>query len=438
MPMTLMSYFLPHSTLKCEETQRRVLFFDHTAVWSGGEIALYHLIDALDPTRYIPVVVLCEEGPLAVKLRDRGIEVYLLPLNPSVTHTRREAIGAGYLLRVKDIARVIAYVVRFARFARQQRVEIIHTNSLKSDILGGLGGRLIGIPVIWHIRDRITAEYLSRPLATLFRFLSRYLPRHVVANSHSTYQTLLGEEKVPGFASALPPEELSSQSHYTVVHDGIPLNSFEATPTSRSKPPCIGIVGRLSPWKGQHIFLEAAHRIHQRFPDAQFQIIGAALFDESDYEAQLHEMCHENQLKEYVKFMGFRNDVGECIRKLDILVHASTIGEPFGQVVIEGMIAGKPVVATQGGGIPEIITHDCSGILIPMNDSQALSEAVCRLLEAPDEAHIMGLRGRERVLEHFLIEKTVHKIEALFDQFARPGKRRRRLSRTTRQPEHLL
>src|SRR5437868_2940705 len=88
----------------------RILLFDHTAVWSGGEIALYHLVLHLDRQRYHPVVVLCSEGPLATRLRETGIETHILPLAESVTQTRKDSLGASSILRLKDIARIGHYI----------------------------------------------------------------------------------------------------------------------------------------------------------------------------------------------------------------------------------------------------------------------------------------------------------------------------------------
>ena len=99
---------------------------------------------------------------------------------------------------------------------------------------------------------------------------------------------------------------------------------------------------------------------------------------------------------------------------MDIIVHASTTGEPFGQVIIEGMAAGKPVVATNGGGVPEIVEDNETGFLVPMKDSCAMAAAISRLLADPPLAHRMGQRGRDRVQRHFTIEQTARKVEEVY------------------------
>ena len=394
-------------TAEHAHTPARILLFDHTAVWSGGEIALFNLICHMDQKHYHPVVALCAEGPLAVKLRDAGIETHILPLAESVTQACKDNLSASTILRVKDVARVLRYAYKLASFVRANRIDLVHTNSLKSDIMGGMAARLARVPVIWHVRDRIDSDYLPRRVAATFRHLCHALPSYVIANSHATYRTIVRKEN----ASAYRRQRIS------VVHDGTLRQTLrEEEPAMQKRAPSIGLVGRISPWKGQHIFLQAAALIGKQFPHARFRIIGAALFNEQDYEQELHRLTAELNLTEAVEFTGFREDVAECIANLDILVHASTTGEPFGQVVIEGMIAGKPIVATRGGGIPEIVQDGCTGLLIPMSDAQAMAEAVCRLLEDQEFAFQLGQQGQQHVCKNFLIDSTARKVEAVYEQ----------------------
>jgi glycosyltransferase involved in cell wall biosynthesis len=128
----------------------------------------------------------------------------------------------------------------------------------------------------------------------------------------------------------------------------------------------------------------------------------------------MHELARTLGIERSVEFTGFRNDVPDLIRGLDLIVHASTTGEPFGQVIVQGMAAGKPVVATNGGGVPEIVVDGTTGLLVPMDDAPALGAAICKLLAAPETAAAMGKAGRKRVLEHFTIEQSARKVEAVY------------------------
>ena len=396
---------------------KTILYLDHTAKMGGGEIALLNLVTALDPARYRPLVVLAEDGPLAIKLRAAGIETTVLPLDSSLRETRKDSLGVGSLLRVAQVKQLGAYSGELARWARANSVDLIHTNSLKSDIYGGLAGRLARIPVLWHVRDNINSEYLPGPVAAGFRLLSRLLPHVVVTNSQSTLNQLWPNRPKTGAVvySGVPME---------VVHDGyVEAQSGGGAAEDHAawgRPPTIALIGRIAEWKGQHVFLRAAAALRPRFPDARFWIIGAPLFGEFEYERALHEMAEQLRVTDTVRFLGFRDDVAALMSQIDIVVHASILGEPFGQVVIEGMAAGKPLVATDGGALPEIVVPGETGYLVPMGSAEDMALAISRLLADPAQARAMGQAGKKRVERLFTISHTARKMETVYETlFAR-------------------
>jgi glycosyltransferase involved in cell wall biosynthesis len=160
--------------------------------------------------------------------------------------------------------------------------------------------------------------------------------------------------------------------------------------------------------------LRAAAPVSKQFPNARFVIIGAALFGEEKYEQEVRRLPGQLGIEHLVEFTGFSTNVEQAIAALDLVVHASTTGEPFGQVIIEGMAAGKPVVATNGGGVPEIVENGKTGILVPMGDVQAMADAICRILANPALAEEMGSRGRQRVADHFTVQQTARRVEAVY------------------------
>jgi glycosyltransferase involved in cell wall biosynthesis len=375
---------------------KRILLVDHTAAMSGAEIALFNLAKALDPSRYQPVVLLFSEGPLAERFRAAGIETHVLEMSGGVIHARKDDLGGGTLLRIRDVMATLAFVRRIARFMRTSNIALVHTNSLKSDLIAGLAARAARLPVVWHLRDRISDDYLPAKVATTFRFFCRFLPHRVIAISDSVRQTLGQNPRV------------------RIVHDGTPVEAMPL-PASHDGQMRIGLVGRITPWKGQDVFLRAASIVHREFPSARFQVIGAALFGESEYERQLRKIVEAEKMSDVVEFTGFRSDVADLISRLDLLVHASKTGEPFGQVIIEGMAAGKPVVGTRGGAVPEIIIEGQTGLLVPMGDPHAMAQAICSLLSDPTRAAEMGRAGRKRVENHFTIHHTARGVQSVYD-----------------------
>lgn len=385
----------------------RVLFLDHTAELGGGEIALVDLIRYLDRTRVEPIVLLGSHGPLEDRLKEYA-PVYVIPMDASVVHARKDTLGIRSLLNVCAARATLTFLAQLRRFMREKKIDILHTNSLKASVLGGIAGRLQRLKVVWHVRDRIADDYLPRKVVRVMRRLARILPHFVIGNSLATVQTLqLG--RTP--SAAIP--------------SGVDLAKFSQSPETGSldgnrsaNAKVIGLAGRICPWKGQHIFLEAAALVHARWPEAQFKIIGAALFREHDYELELRRTVQERGLEAVVEFTGFREDVAGVIRSLDILVHASTVGEPFGQVIVQGMACGKPVIATNGGGVPETVVDGETGLLVPMNDAPSMAEAICSLLADEERAREMGARGHRRVAQHFTIQQSVEKLMNIYDRLA--------------------
>lgn len=400
-----------------------ILFFDHTSKMGGGEISLLNLVTHLDRTRFEPVVVLATDGPLREKLSVAGVETHVLPLSPAVSEVRKDSLTGPRAISWRQGVEIARYTWRLRAFARARGAQILHTNSLKADIIGALAGRLGGLPVIWHVRDRIADDYLPSAATRAFRLLCRILPHYVVVNSAATLETL-----------QLPAQRRARVIYNGIVHDGLllmaeieeDLNQVAKAPGkvqsgSGAAPngagaPCIGLVGRISPWKGQDVFLRAAALVRAKHPDAHFQIIGAPLFGEEEYEKELHQLAARLELGSSVEWLGFRSDVPHLVSQMTMLVHASKTGEPFGQVVVEAMMAGRPVVATNGGGIPEIVVEGQTGLLVPMGDVDSMARAMLRLLDDPEAARAMGQAGRRRATENFTIARTVAKVSRLYEE----------------------
>ena len=383
----------------------RVLYLDHTARLSGGELALARLLAALDRARVEPIVALAEEGPLRKLLEQQSIETHVLPLHEAVRNVRKDSLGlAGWVARVGALGSIWRYAWRVSRLARQRGVQLIYSNSLKSDFYGTVAARLAGVPIVWHVRDRIESDYLPRTAVWAVRLLARHLPVCVVANSASTLATL----------------KLGKGRRAAVIASGLTREDIERCWVAQrtNSTPRIGIVGRIAPWKGQDVFLEAAARLLRSGLTARFCIAGAPLFGEEEFARQLRERAASLGLADRVEFLGF-SDVPSVLRSLDVLVHASKTPEPFGQVIIEGMAAELPVVATDGGGAREIIENGRTGVLVPMGEPGALAEALAELLRHPERARALAAAGRRHVLEHFTVEKSARQSEALYEELVR-------------------
>src|SRR5690606_8961308 len=161
-----------------------------------------------------------------------NIETHVLPLSPTVVHTRKDQLDRSALSRGRDIARIFNYVFRLRRFIKKRRPDLVHTNSLKADIIGGVAGRMARVPVLWHVRARIADDYLPHTVLKAFRLACRVLPAAAIANSRATFETLQLPTR-PGNASR-------------PVLDGISVVREPELQRPRKSAPIIAIIGRIT------------------------------------------------------------------------------------------------------------------------------------------------------------------------------------------------
>jgi glycosyltransferase involved in cell wall biosynthesis len=388
----------------CDPPARtRVLFIDHCARMSGGEIALLRTARALPDVD--AHVLTFEDGPLLAALGAAGVTSEIVAMPERTRDLRRADVGARLPWRAALDSG--AQVVRLARRFRRVRPDVVHTNSLKASLLGGLAARLARVPCVWHVRDHVDTDAMPRPAVTLVRALARRLPSAVIANSESTLATL----HLPEHGGPLR----------RVVPDPVPDDFFASRPDEsrgETRDLVVGMVGRIAPWKGQGVFLDA---FALAFPGdgVHARIVGDALFGEDDYRDDLRARAERLGIADQVEFRGFRTDVRAELADLDVLVHASVTAEPFGQVVVEGMAAGLAVVASDAGGPAEIIDSGHDGVLVPPGDRDALATALRELATDPDLRAQLGRHARTSA-ERYRTDVVVPRFTAIYDEVRRP------------------
>ena len=378
-----------------------VAYLDHCARASGAELALVRMLPALRD--FEPWVILAEEGVVVTMLRERGIRVQVLPMASSTRGFSRGSVRLG-----PGVARAawgtFRYVASLARLLEQERPDLVATNSLKSAVYGGLAATIVHLPVVWHLRDRVTTDYLPAAAVRLIRTLARLFPVAVIANSRTTLESLALDR---GPKRALV--QTAVPSPCDLVGSG-----RRARHNSDGGTFVIGMVGRLQPWKGQDVFLRA---FAVAFPHggASAVVVGGALFGEDDFERSLERLVADLGLQGRVRFTGHLDDPTSEMEGFDVLVHASVIPEPFGQVIVEGMALGLPVVACAAGGPAEIITDHVDGLLYPPGDVAALANALRELSRDTDLRRRLGETAARRA-EAYSPTAIAPQVEAVYKQ----------------------
>jgi glycosyltransferase involved in cell wall biosynthesis len=317
------------------------------------------------------------------------------------------------LRRVGALART---VTRLVRLVRTERVDLLHANGPQTNVPAGLAGRLAGVPVVWHARNLIYGDMwdVDRALAPL--------ATRIVCNAEAIRRRFAGSrgwDRSVTIINAVDTREF---------HPGVPRAPFRRELSLRDDAVLVGIVGRIGLGKGHEHFVEAAVRLLRDTPgrggDAHFVVVGDPLFDEDAWRADaLRRAVKDAGREDRIRFVGYRRDVPEVMRGLDVLVLASD-AEPCGRVLFEAMASGTAVVATDSGGTPEIVRDGREGLLVPPRDPAALARAVGALVADGGLRARLGAAGVARVAAEFTIETYVARTLDVYDAALAAGRRR--------------
>ncbi|WP_285187505.1 glycosyltransferase family 4 protein [Rhodococcus sp. MEB041] len=372
----------------------RALFLAHTAAPSGAEIALHRLVRAMDKTEV--TVVFTETGPMVDKLRADGIDTVVVVDGAfdsrSVTiegmSVRRMIGGVTGLLR---LGWAVGAVVR------ESGADVVVAESSKALLMGTIAARRAGVPLVWHSHDRISREYFGTLFTAVLHVLGWTACRGFIANSTSTL-------------ASLPTWRRPAVVAYPGV-DGSADRPVGARPEqSAPADTVLCLVARLTPWKGHVLFLEAVAAMTTR--PAHVFLVGGTFFGEEPYRAELEAMAADLELP--VTFTGHVDDPRDYMRMSDVLVHCTLTAEPFGQVVVEGMLAGCAVVASRPGGPAEIVEHGVNGMLVDSGDREALTAMLDRVVADRDLRTRLSAAAPARAA-HFDIEESARTVESFLE-----------------------
>lgn len=373
----------------------RILFVDQSGALGGGELSLLEIAkDYREACR----VVLLSDGPFRSLLERAAVPITVLAAPPAFLSIARER---GGLHQLRAAAPVLDLARRLARLAEGH--DLIYANTQKAMIVAALAGRVAGKPVIWHLRDILSSDHFGRAQRWAAVGLANLWVSRIIANSMATAEAFVAAG--------------GDRARVSVVHNGIDPAGFGPRSDEQEmrlrhdlglgREPIVAVFGRLSPWKGQHVLIEALTLL----PGVHALIVGAALYGEDAYAADLQRQVKALDLADRVHFLGFRSDIPDLMRLADVIVHTSVAPEPFGRVLVEGMLAGRPVVAARGGGALEVIEDGISGMLIPPADPGALARAVAGLLSDKAKARRIARNGYERARRLFSPQAMLAGIE---------------------------
>jgi glycosyltransferase involved in cell wall biosynthesis len=373
----------------------------------GSYFSLFYLVRGLDRSRYEPLVVFCKENTLLPKFHEAGIETRIVPPGEPV---RWPGPVGRLLAKAPNFYRGFVSEPRsLAGILRAERIDLVHlNNSIVRNHGWMMGAQLAGIPCLTHERG-IHKGYSKRS-----RLLARRL-RAVVCISGAVRDNFvrcgLGHLPLVTIPNALNPADMTpSRTRESVLAElGIPA---ERT--------VIGIVGNIRRWKGQEVVIRALAEIREQHPDVVLLLIGDTAREDAGYRRELDTLVQTLGLESRVVVTGFRTDVPDCVNALDVMIHASTDPEPFGRVLLEGMALRKPLVASRGGAVPEIVVDGETGLLFEPGNATELARALSALVGDPSRRAAMGDAGYRRLVAEFGLEGNVTRTQDLYRSLGFP------------------
>jgi glycosyltransferase involved in cell wall biosynthesis len=357
--------------------KRRVAHVINSMGLGGVPPVVYHLLRALPAERYD-----CHLYVLARKADHQDVREAQLE--------RFRELGVPVCFPERD-RKDLHVVAELCQWIIRDQIDILHTHSYRPNIFGRLAGVLCkagAMKIVGHYHNQYDNKWEADGTLIYDQLLARLSDR-LIACSASVRQHIAEKAEIPEeqielllngveldrFAARLDPDAMKAEL-------GIPSNSK-----------VVGVVGRISEQKAQDDFIRAARIIEQDEPETVFLIVGAA--NDPALLERLQRLTIELGVDEKVRFVGHVTDMPRIYAALDVLVLPSR-WEGFGLVLVEAMAAGKPIVATRVGGIPEVVVDGETALLVPPSDPAAIAAAVVSLLTDPERARAMGRCGVER------------------------------------------
>ena len=375
----------------------RILYVSTVSDIVGGElITLFDLMSKIDRNIYQPILLCPGPGILTQRCQERQIETIFLPGLPSHGAQARQ-----------NIKRLLPNALEVQKIIKSKKIDLIHANSTRAAYHTGLAARWAGIPHVIHVREIYRLPFYS-PLKA--RFLD-FISDQIIAVSKATQEAITSRRKALAQKVEVVYDGLLSIPEFNRAQVKALRNEFGMLDYF----PLMAVIGALHPLKGQEVIVKAMPSILARYPKALCLIVGSPLGEEGKkYQAYLTALIKKNGISDHVVFTGFRQDVPLMMASIDLLLHTPVLPDALPHVLIEASAQNCLMVASNIGGIGEVILDQVTGRLVPVNQPKALAEVVLYLFDHPDYATLLRHTAGERVKTDFSIERHINQIQEIY------------------------
>jgi len=367
----------------------KILHINTERTWRGGEQQTLYLIRSLMDQQIGCHLVCQADSPMASKAKKSGVEVFPLPMHGELD---------------------LSASLRIRKLITRHGYDIIHAHTSHAHSLAFLAS--LGCKTWRLVTRRVDFSIVRNRFLPVNGIKYRFMADYYIAISHKIKQVMVND----GIAA----------HRIFVAHSGIDLLRFDQVDGDHLvdefhlKPdaPVVINVAHLADHKGQKYLVRAIPHVLEAIADVRFFIIG-----KGELMSELKALAASLDIGQALTFTGFRNDVGAFYKVADLFV-MSSVQEGLGTAMLDALALGKPVVAANSGGIPEIIKNGETGCLVEAGNPQALAQGIISMLTGGDQARAMARRGQDEVKEKFSIAAMVAGNLAVYNRLLASGKRR--------------
>lgn len=385
---------------------KTILIIHQSAELYGSDKTMLYFLSELDKTKYLPIIVLPFDGPLKKELEKNNIKVVIAP----VLKVYRKMFTPKNIF--KFIKEYYQGIKALDALNKVYQFDLVYTHTLAA-LIGILFARKRKIKHLWHVQ-----EIIAKPKILNFLFkkaLSLDCNHKVVYDSIATMNFWI--ENNPKLTKKSESvwngvETKNIQSYTTAELQEVRENFF----FSSKEEIVISLVGRINSWKGQQLLLKSFNQLVNKYNSIKLVYLGSAPPNQEIFETELKKQISEFGLENKVVVIPFQKEIEKFWNAIDIAVVPSTEPEPFGMVVIEAMLAKKPVIASNHGGPTEIVVHNETGLLFEPNNYKSLSDALEKLITDKQLRKRYGENGFNRVNITFSLENHVNHFEKIFEE----------------------
>jgi glycosyltransferase involved in cell wall biosynthesis len=392
----------------------KIAFLGNTARMSGVEFSTLYTARVLSSDRWKPVVIVPEEGDLTARCSAEGIsyEVVPMPSTFSVGFRLGGVTLPNPFALLANAGVVLAGAMRIRGFLRKFAPDIVVTKGMASHFSGGLAGALAGVPCVWHVQDRVS-ERLGKLYPLVISLAGRFFANHIIADA----------ESIASQVGLLVPH-----SRITIVWNGVDTGEFgphiDGSQVRREwgikeQELLIGAVARITPWKAQHLLLEACVDLFKGYSALKVVLVGTPLFDGDRYLRDLQEFVRRHAQTGRVIFAGFRWDLPQVLGAMDVFVHTAVEKDSSPLAVVSAMASGKTMICPRLPGIAELLSEGEDALLYTPGDSGSLKAQLARVIEDNALAMRLGKNAREKALREFGLKRFAQRCEEVFARAVR-------------------